>query len=294
MTLKSMTGYSKVTADTEWGKLMIEVSSLNRKYCEVHVNTPRMLSFLEHDIRKTVSSAISRGRISVNVSLDMGGKNTMVNLQANMVYAEAYIKALREIQQQFNLEGNISIDVFNGNRDIILSDQADIDESVISETINPLLNEGIERFRHQKELEGEKLQADIVSRIQIIIDEVKTIEALAPLSVTAYRDKLLQRLEELQINIPIEEERLAKEVALFADRIDISEELVRLKSHIENFSNTIVKDEPVGKLLDFIIQEMFRETNTIASKSNHIDISHATIRIKNELEKIREQVYNIE
>ncbi|RJP56676.1 MAG: YicC family protein [Candidatus Auribacter fodinae] len=294
MTLKSMTGYSKVTADTECGKLTIEVSSLNRKYCEVHVNTPRMLSFLEHDIRKTVSSAISRGRISVNVSLDMGGKSTMVNLQANMVYAEAYIKALREIQQQFNLEGNISIDVFNGNRDIILSDQADIDESVISETINSLLNEGIERFRHQKELEGEKLQADIVSRIQIIIDEVKTIEALAPLSVTAYRDKLLQRLEELQINIPIEEERLAKEVALFADRIDISEELVRLKSHMENFSNTIVKDEPVGKLLDFIIQEMFRETNTIASKSNHIDISHATIRIKNELEKIREQVYNIE
>lgn len=294
MALVSMTGYSKVSDETEYGKITLELSSVNRKYCEVQVSTPRILSFLEADLRQRISSSIHRGRVSANISFDMGAKNSLAHLTPNTQYIDAYVAALKQIQQQYGLSGSIDISVFQGNREILAVEQENIDEEAVMSIIYPLVDQAIESLIEQKKLEGVNLQDDIVKRIALIVGEVDGIEQKVPDSVHAYREKIVQRIEELQIEISVDEDRIAREVALYADRIDISEEIVRLRSHINNFKKTLDKDEPVGKMLDFTIQEMFRETNTIAAKCNNSDISHATIRIRNELEKIREQVYNVE
>ncbi len=294
MSVKSMTGYSKITAETDLGKVTAEIKSVNRKYCEIQVNVPKMLNFVEEDIRKKVSSSITRGKVDVNIFLDTDAKKNLVNLMPDFNYAKAYIDALIKIKEKLSLVGDIDINVFQGNRDILVGEQIDPDENFIKDSIFSVLYDCLTNLSIEKEREGEKLIEDIVNRIKRITQEVNFIESIAPETLIKYKDKLIERIKEIKAEIIVDETLIVKEIAVYADKIDVSEEIVRLRSHIDNFQLTIERAGAVGKMLDFIIQEMFRESTTIAAKCNNTDISHATIRIRTELEKIREQVQNIE
>lgn len=294
MTIRSMTGFAKSFADTSYGKLTVEIQSVNKKYCEIQINLPKVVSFLEEKVRKKIASAVTRGRINVNISLDSVARKNFLSLQPDLQYAEMYLNALQLIQQKFNLPGTIDITMFLGNRDILIADQEEQDESHYCGPLFSLIDECLEKFYLEKEIEGKKLCQDINFHLDIIRNEHSEIGSNAKDSVEKFRIRLSERIQELSIEIPVDQDRIAREVALYADKIDISEELVRLQSHITNFANKLNEGGVVGKTLDFIIQEMFRETNTIASKCNDSIISNSTIRIRTELEKIREQVQNLE
>ncbi len=292
--MKSMTGYAKSSYTADSGKITVELTSVNRKYCEIFVNTPRFLTYLEDKIRKQVLSTIHRGRINVVVTLDSKAKSSTQTLVPNYEYADAYISALKAVKEKYDIKGEIDINMFAGNRDLVVNEDVEPDKESFQEPVMQALNDALVVLDCQREKEGSNLCDDILMRLRVIENEIESIQSLAPQTLDAHRERLLERIKDMNLNIEVDDERIAKEIALFADRIDISEEIVRLKSHIENFRDTVNKQNNIGKLLDFVIQEMFRETNTIGSKCNNASISHAVIRVKHELEKIREQVYNIE
>lgn len=294
MDIRSMTGFAKTTMETEFGTFTIEMFGLNHRYRDIHINLPRVLSACEDALRKKISDAVPRGKVRVVISLNAQASRQLTDYQVNMEYASAYIKALNEIQQTFNLPGELSLDAFLNNRDILVTEQTDFDENAAFSVLENLIDQTLDKLYIEQEKEGKQLVEDITSRIALIDKTVTQIKDETPQSVSAYRDKLLERIKELQLEGAVEEDRIAKEVAMYADKIDISEELVRLKSHIKHFMQTIEKGGVVGKKLDFVAQELFREINTIAAKCNNVSISHKSITVRSELEKIREQVQNIQ
>ncbi len=294
MTIRSMTGFSKVTSETELGTITIEMYGVNHRYRDLHINLPRMFSSCEDALRKKLTDAVSRGKVRVVVAIDTKGSANVANYSVNMDYAGAYIDALRQIQQQFELPGELSIDMFCNNKDILVSQQIDFDDSTALQNIGDMIDQALEQFFVSQEKEGVQLINDISSRIKTIAETTEQIEKETPQSVAQFREKLMERINELQVENAVDSDRVAKEVALYADKIDISEEIVRLKSHVKHFMQSIDKGGVIGKKLDFIAQEMSREINTIAAKCNNVSISHKTITVRSELEKIREQVQNIQ
>jgi uncharacterized protein (TIGR00255 family) len=289
-----MTGFSKLSSETELGSITVEIYGLNHKYRDIHIHLPRIFSACEDALRKKITDAVARGKVRVVVTADSQSSGDVSNYTVNMEYAGAYIKALRKIQQEFSLPGEISIDIFADNREILLTQQLYFEDNAALQCIGDLIDQALENFFIEQEKEGVQLINDIVSRIKLISDTTDCIEKETPHSVNLFREKLTERIKELQVDSAVDADRIAKEVALYADRIDISEEIVRLKSHIKHFSQAIDKGGIIGKKLDFIAQEMSREINTIAAKCNNVSISHKTITVRSELEKIREQVQNIQ
>ena len=294
MSIKSMTGFGKVTTECEYGKVTIEIYSINHKYFDVQLNLPRVLSSFEYDIRKKVSSLISRGKVRVVLVLDSNSKQNFLQMKPDLVYAESYLNALKSIQEKFNVKGEVDISIFQGNRELLVSEEMEIDTENIQEFLMKLIDEAVEKLFHEQEKEAEKLLKDMLLRINNISAELSVIETISKNTPDNYRERLLERINELKLGGTVDEDRIAREVALFADKIDICEELVRAASHIANFNQTLEKGGVLGKKLDFISQEIFREVNTIASKSNNAEVSASTIKIKSELDKIREQVQNIQ
>lgn len=294
MSVNSMTGFSRYGVESDVGKIVVEIQSVNQKYCDVKINIPRVFSFMEDGIRKKISSVVHRGRLNVSIILDSNAKNSIVNLCPDMDYAGSYINALKSIKDRFGLIGEIDINVFQGNREILVNEQQSLDEKVFAEPIMNALDGALEILLSERKNEADKLVPDMLMRLDSVEKKVDIIRTLSKESLGKYREKLLVRIKEMDIDISVDDERVLKEIAFYADRIDISEELVRLASHIALFRSTIKKGGVIGKSLDFVIQELFRETNTIASKCNNSDVSHVTIAVRTELEKIREQVQNIE
>ncbi len=294
MSVNSMTGFSRYGVASDVGKIVVEIQSVNQKYCDVKINIPRVFSFIEDAIRKKISSVIHRGRLNVSVILDSNAKNSIVNLRPDMDYAGSYINALKSIKDQFGLSGEIDINVFQGNREILLSEQQSLDEKVFAEPIMNAVDGALAILLSERKNEADKLLPDMLMRLDNIEQKVETVTILSKESLGKHKEKLLVRIKEMDIDLSVDDERVLKEIAFYADKIDISEELVRLASHIALFRSTIKKGGVVGKSLDFVIQELFREINTVASKCNNSEVSHVTIAVKTELEKIREQVQNIE
>ena len=289
-----MTGYGKASTDTSFGKVTVEIQSINKKYCEIQINLPRVISYMEEKIRKKMVPAIARGRVTVGVTLDAVAKKNFLSLLPDLQYAEMYLNALQEIKQKFNLSGDVDINIFQGNRDILVAEHEEPEEDEVAEELFSLIDSCLVHFNKEKETEGRKLVEDIRTRLAIIEEERDGIQGRVKDPVEKFRERLLERIAQFMKELPVDEDRIARETALYADKIDVSEELVRLESHIINFTDKLNDGGVIGKNLDFIIQEMFRETNTIASKCNNVTISQSTIRIRSELEKIREQVQNIE
>lgn len=290
--MKSMTGFGRANLESNGKNYIIEIKTVNNKYSDITVKSPKRLSFMEDKIRKQVANRITRGKVEVSVSFfDFSNKSK--NVVLNKEIAKEYIKQLREIADENNLSENISVVEIAKLPDILNSIDSDNDEEIKSETLQ-CLNMALDSLIDMRKAEGENIKQDLLVRIERVKNLVDRITANSKGIVEEYVSKLEKRVKEILKNDVVDENRIAQEAVIYADKTSIEEELTRLNSHIVQFNELVNRDGPVGKKLDFMIQEMNRETNTIGSKAGSGEITKAVIDLKVELEDIREQVQNIE
>lgn len=287
-----MTGYGRGTATFDGRQIAVELSSVNRKQAEIALSLPRALLELEPRMRDEINAHISRGRLTVVVGLHAkgGGRTGAINLAA----AKAYRSQLEALRKTLKLSGEITLDQVLRGPGVLDSETVEVDSDVAWPALQKALKGALEQFVQMRKREGQALAADLQKRTLALHKNVKTIGVLAPKVMDHHRNALLDRAAKAGLEIEASDERLLKEIVFFADRSDISEELTRLRSHLDQFLGQLNKDEPVGRTLDFLLQELFRETNTIGNKANFLAISQIIVGMKTELEKLREQVQNIE
>ena len=290
--MKSMTGFGRANLESNGKNYIIDIKTVNNKYSDITVKCPKRLSFMEDKIRKQIANKITRGKVEVSVSFfDFSNKSK--NVVLNKEIAKEYIKQLREIADENNLSENISVVEIAKLPDILNSIESDNDEEIINETLQ-CLNMALDSLIDMRKAEGENIKQDLLVRIERVKNLVDRITANSKGIVEEYVSKLEKRVKEILKNDVVDENRIAQEAVIYADKTSIEEELTRLNSHIVQFNELVNRDGPVGKKLDFMIQEMNRETNTIGSKAGSGEITKAVIDLKVELEDIREQVQNIE
>ncbi len=290
--MRSMTGYGRGTATFEGRQLAVELSAVNRKQAEIALSLPRALVELEPRVRDEINAHISRGRLTVAVGLHAKGgtKGSAINLAA----AKSYRDQLEGLKKTLKLGGEITLDQVLRGPGVLDFEAVEIDTDAAWPPLKKALKSALDQFVKMRQSEGEALATDLRKRVLAIQRNVKTVGVLAPKVMEHHRGTLLDRAAKAGLEIESSDERLLKEIVFFADRSDISEELTRLRSHLDQFFGQLAKDEPVGRTLDFLLQEMFRETNTIGNKANFLAISQIIVGMKTELEKLREQVQNIE
>lgn len=290
--MKSMTGFGRASLESNGKNYIIEIKTVNNKYSDITVKSPKRLSFMEDKIRKQIANRITRGKVEVLVSFfDFSNKSK--NVVLNKEIAKEYIKQLREIADENNLSENISIVEIAKLPDILNSIDSDNDEEIASEALQ-CLNMALDSLIEMRKTEGENIKQDLLIRIERVQNFVDKIAENSKGIVEEYVSKLEKRVKEILKTDVVDENRIAQEAVIYADKTSIEEELTRLNSHIVQFKELINSDGPVGKKLDFMIQEMNRETNTIGSKAGSGEITKAVIDLKVELEDIREQIQNIE
>ena len=298
--LKSMTGFGRGQYEDENFSITVEMKTVNHRYNEVAIRLPRFLNPLEDKIRKTILKTVNRGRIDVFINADYtSSENCTLKVDKNL--AAAYHRALQEVGSAIGLEEltlNSAQEVMYLSRcqDVINVKEGFFDVETVWPKVEQAVAEALKNLVTMRETEGGNIYGDFIYRADLIAEKLTQIEARSPMVVEEYQTKLTDRLNNLLAdhNITVEPERLLQEVAIFADRTSITEEIVRLKSHIKQFKNIINSDQPVGRKLDFLIQEFNREANTIASKANDYTLAQIVVEIKAEIEKIREQIQNIE
>ena len=291
--IKSMTGYGKAEKAIEQRMYQIEIKSVNHRYLDISVKMPKQLSYLEEEIKKVISSKVKRGKVDVFINFENNSAQGK-NIQINTDIAKIYISELRKLAEQENISSNIEVTEISKYPDV-LSIQNVEDEETIKQEILEVTKMATEQLVSMKQIEGEKISQDLLQRISKIKEKIQEISSLSTGLIQEYVVKLEGRIKELLVGQEIDESRLAQEVVIYADKCSIEEEVTRLKSHIFQFKKLIEETNgTIGKKLDFIIQEMNRETNTIGSKANNLEITNGVIDIKTELEDIREQVQNIE
>ena len=290
--MKSMTGFGRASLESNGKNYIIEIKTVNNKYSDITVKSPKRLSFMEDKIRKQIANRITRGKVEVSVSFfDFSNKSK--NVVLNKEIAKEYIKQLREIADENNLSENISVVEIAKLPDILNSIDSDNDEEIASETLQ-CLNMALDSLIEMRKTEGENIKQDLLVRIERVQNLVDKIAENSKGIVEEYVSKLEKRVKEILKTDVVDENRIAQEAVIYADKTSIEEELTRLNSHIVQFKELVNSDGPVGKKLDFMIQEMNRETNTIGSKAGSGEITKAVIDLKVELEDIREQTQNIE
>ncbi|MBF1337845.1 YicC/YloC family endoribonuclease [Mogibacterium diversum] len=295
--VRSMTGYGRGIYSDNQRSITVEVKAVNHRYCDITVKMPRKYSFAEEKIKAAAKEVMRRGKIEIGVSIDNFGKSeTDVNL--NLEVAKRYYDVLTELSQSFELsgDGQVPLSLLAGMTDVLTTVPAADDEEEFTRELMAALKEALEGISAMRTVEGEKLALDILKRADIIENTKNLIAERAPKIEREYKEKLKARITELlDGSVEVPEDRLALEAAIFADKANITEEIVRLGSHIDQLRTFINGDEEtVGKKIDFLVQEMNREANTIGSKSNDMDITSWMLELKAEIEKIREQVQNIE
>lgn len=291
--LRSMTGFGRGEAIGQGRKFTVELKAVNHRFSEVVLRLPRPMSPLEERARRYVQARISRGRVDGYFSVEECGEKTPT-VKVDKALASSYYKAMKELQEELGIAGDIKLKHLIGLPNIFLLEEPQEDIELWWPVVEEALARAVVGLLDMRESEGARLKVDLQKRIDIIAEITKTIEQRAPLVVDEYRERLTQRLQEWLNDGVLDLARIGAEAAIFAERSNITEEVVRLYSHITQVKTTLEKDEPVGRKLDFLVQEMNREINTIASKSNNLEISKAAVDVKSELEKIREQVQNIE
>lgn len=292
--IRSMTGYGKQNLSVEGREYQIEIKSVNHRYLDINVKIPKAISYLEETIKKEISNKIKRGKIDVFVSFENNSEEGR-KIEINKQLAKLYIEQLKELAQEEKIESNIEVMDIAKIPDV-LTIKVDEKNSKIKDEIKQVTQGAVTRILEMKNIEGEKISQDLLQRIRNIQSKIVEISAKSTGLIEEYVVKLEKRVKELLKNDEVDKSRLAQEVVIYADKCSIEEEITRLKSHIFQFENLISnnQDGAIGKKLDFIIQEMNRETNTIGSKANNLEITNGVIDIKTEIEDIREQVQNIE
>lgn len=291
--IKSMTGYGKSEQTIDSLNVTVEIKSVNHRYFEFSARVPREYGFLEEKLKKYCNSLITRGKVECYVSVeDLEEREMEVNV--NETLAAGYVKALKELSERFGLKDDISAVTLSRYPDVITLHKASEDEERIWNAVKTVAETAVSKFIEMRETEGSKLRGDILSRADYIIECVEFIEGRSPETVREYNEKLKQRMKELLGDAAVDEQRLLNEAAIYADKIAVDEETVRLRSHISQLREFMNSSEAIGRKLDFLVQETNREANTIGSKAQDVDIAKKVIAIKAEVEKIREQVQNIE
>ncbi len=290
--IKSMTGYGKGEASYGGGRVTVEIRSVNHRYGEIYVKMPRNLVVFENDVRKFVSERLKRGKIEVFVQHEPGTE--VAPLAVNVPLAKAYHEALNNLKNTLGLAGEVSIQLIAAQKDVLTAeDNHSLDES-LGEALLSAVKTGVETLEAMRSREGKALLDDLRKRLENLVVLAGRVAQRAPLVVSDYTVRLKERLAQLTADNAVSEERLAQEVAIMADRCDITEELVRFDSHLKQFGSALSLAEPVGRKMDFLLQEMSREVNTMGSKANDAEIAFHVVELKTEIEKIREQVQNIE
>ena len=291
--VKSMTGYGRAEETFNGCKITVELRSVNNRYLDCSVRIPRLYLFAEDGVKTRVQKTISRGKVDVFVTMDNGG-GEQVQVKVNQPVADSYYAALTQLAQRYELAGDISVSLLSRFPEVLLAEQAEEDTEAMAANIYTVLDRALADFDQMRTREGERMKTDVLTRAGTIEEKVALVEARSPQTVADYRAKLEARMNEVLANTQVDPARILTEAAIFADKVAVDEETVRLRSHIAQLRDMLDKGGAVGRKLDFLIQEFNREANTIGSKCSDIDIARQVVDIKAEMEKIREQIQNIE
>lgn len=292
--ISSMTGYGRGQCTVDGMDVTVEIKSVNHRYFEFSARTPRNYLFLEEKLKNFFSGSIARGKVECFVQItSLDDEN--VNVSANIPLAKSYLAALKDISENLGVSADVSANALARYNDVLEIKKAEVDEEKVWNTVKLAAEEALNGILVMRRTEGEKLKNDVLSRLDFIAEKVAMIESRSPETVREYSQRLLTRMKEaLGDNIHIDEQRILTEAAIYADKVAVAEETVRLSSHMSQLKTFLVSYEAIGRKMDFLVQEMNREANTIGSKAQDVDIARAVLDIKAEIEKIREQIQNIE
>lgn len=291
--LKSMTGFGRSEIANKERKITVEIKAVNHRYCDISIKMPKKLSFFEAGIRNILKQYIGRGKIDIFITYEDYTENN-VCVKYNSDLAKEYFNNLTKISKEFGIENDIRVSTLSKYPDVFTLEEQTIDENELWEIVEEAVRTAAVKFVETRIAEGENLKKDLIAKLDGMLTLVDFIEARSPEIVTEYRNKLLAKVTELFGANKVDENVLVTEVTVFADKICVDEETVRLKSHILNMKEALNESENIGRKLDFIAQEMNREANTILSKANDLEVTNKAIDLKTEIEKVREQIQNIE
>lgn len=291
--VKSMTGYGRASNILHNRRITIEIRSVNHRYLDCNIKSPRAYSFLDDTIKNEISKRVARGKTDVFISVDSSGSDD-VKVKLNKPLLTAYIDAVRELKSSFKLGGKLSAYDALCIPDVLTIEKQEIDEDEIKQDISEVLSNALDNHSDMREKEGIRLFEDITSRLDYLEKSTKAVEERSPKCVEEYRQKLEARMKEILDSVAVDQQRIITEAAIFADKTAVAEETVRLHSHIAQFRDMLKNGGAVGRKLDFLVQELNREVNTIGSKANDLELTSIVVDMKSEIEKIREQVQNIE
>lgn len=291
--VKSMTGFGRCEISEGDRKMTVEMKSVNHRYLDVAIKMPKKLNFFESAIRSLLKTYIQRGKVDVFITYeDLSEANT--TLRYNQALAAEYLKYLNQMAEEFHLEQDVKVSALSRYPEVLVMEEVQEDEEELWKLLEKAMKGACEQFVETRIREGENLKRDLLIKLDELLEHVAYVEERSPQIVAEYREKLTEKVKELLADTQMEESRIAAEVTIYADKICVDEEIVRLKSHIKHTKETLEKEDSVGRKLDFIAQEMNREANTILSKSNDLEVSNHAIELKTGIEKVREQIQNIE
>ena len=288
-----MTGYGRAVQTIDGREITVELRSVNNRYLDCTVKLPRMFSFAEDSVKNRVKAAVSRGKVDVYIGVN-AAQAADVQVAVNRPVLESYLAALRQIESEYGVRDDVTVMSLARLPDVFSVEKTEEDEQKLTQDILSVAEEAIARYNTMRETEGAALEADLRGRAATILERVALVEARSPVTVAEYRERLRQKMQEVLQNTAIDEGRILQEAAIYADRIAVDEETVRLRSHLAQLGDMLTKGGAIGRKLDFLLQELNRETNTIGSKCNDLELSNVVVDMKAELEKIREQTQNIE
>ncbi len=291
--VKSMTGFGRAVKELDGYIITVELKSVNHRYFEFSSRCPRQYGFIDDKIKSYVGSRVARGKVECFVGIDALNTDS-ADVVVNNTLASAYVKALKEIAQTYDLKEDFGAASIARFPEVLVARKAEEDEEKIWSLVKDVAEIAVDKFIEMRRIEGRRMYDDVFSRSSFILDCVSYIEKRSPETVKEYNDKLLERVHELIGDVSLDENRIIQEVAVYADKVAVAEETVRLRSHIEQLRAFLESDEAIGRKMDFLVQEINRETNTIGSKCNDVDIARSVVDMKAEIEKIREQIQNIE
>jgi uncharacterized protein (TIGR00255 family) len=291
--IRSMTGYGSAELERDGQRLVAEIRSVNHRYCEVSVRAPKLVSLYEDQLRLLIQETLSRGKITLSLTWAGVGESGEV-LKLNVPVAERYVALIAELKQRFHLEGGLDVRTVSGLPDVFTWEHTVYSDEETWKILSEVTSRAMESLNRMKEREGAALKADLHTRLDLVGGALDKVVQRAPLRPAEMKERLSMRLKPLLGDLDVDPVRLAQEMALFADRVDCTEECVRLHAHLDQFRALMEGNELAGRKLNFLLQEMNREANTIGSKANDVEIAHAVVTIKEELERLREQVQNVE
>ncbi len=291
--IKSMTGFGRYEAVTEERKVVVEMKAVNHRYCDISIRLPKKLNFLEAAIRNTIKQYINRGKVDVFITYEDYTEGEAC-IKYNKSMASEYLKYLNKISEDFGITNDVTNVNLSRYPEVFVLEEQSIDEEKLWSHVKEAVEKACLGMIETREQEGKNLKKNILEKLNFVYDNTCAVEEKAPLLVSNYRDKLYAKVQEILEDTKIDDSVVATEVTIYADKICVDEETVRLKSHVKAMRNTLDLDESIGRKLDFITQEMNREANTILSKADDMEITNIAIDLKTEIEKIREQIQNIE